>query len=160
MKVSRCLIILFVIFISACKQNDDFADLKQFIDDVKREVQPQVAQLPEFKLHKPQQYQAVNMRNPFESPKVAVASKAKHPLEEVAISKLQLKGVIAKENQYWAVIQIPGGPTLEVGVGAKIGTNHGIITTISRHEVKVTENLVTDGKKQHRDVVMKVLKEI
>lgn len=146
-----------LLLLQGCDKNDKMADLKQFMVDAKNSYKTQPIQLPKLDLHDAVYYKSHKMKNPFQASITHKKRVASSPLENFPIEALNLRGVIAKENRYWAAIELPNGQILEVTVGTKIGQQKGVIQSIARGRVKVVERVQDQsGKVTQRTLTLKV----
>jgi type IV pilus assembly protein PilP len=137
---------------------DKMADLNQFIADTKSAIKPTALATPTIELSARTKYSASQLRDPFSNSQTKKIALSKNPIENYPIEKLHLRGIISKENSYWAAIELPDGNILEVGVGAHIGMNKGVIRSITPNKVFVTEKLDSgSGQIARRDVELEVL---
>lgn len=76
------------------------------------------------------------------------------PLQRVALTEINLVGVVWGAYGYTAMVQTPDGKGYAVRNGAQMGPNNGVITSITERGLIVVERF-TDiyGKKQEREFV-------
>lgn len=145
------------LLVTGCNRNK-MADLNQFMVDTKNAIKPTALVTPTFELDARTKYSASHLRDPFSNSQTKKVTQSKNPIENFPIEKLHLRGIISKEDSYWAAIELPDGNILEVGVGAHIGMNKGVIRTITPNKVFVTEKLDNgSGQIARRDVELEVL---
>lgn len=102
-------------------------------------------------------YDPKSRRDPFQSLtrliKVDKTRAEMPPLQRVQISDLKLLGIMWGGYGYYALVQTPDGKGYTVKEGMLMGSNNGVITTITDKTIIVTEPGVDiTGKKSTKDV--------
>ncbi len=102
-------------------------------------------------------YDPKSRRDPFQSLtrliKVDKTRAEMPPLQRVQISDLKLLGIMWGGYGYYALVQTPDGKGYTVKEGMLMGSNNGVITTITDKTIIVTEPSVDiTGKKSTKDV--------
>lgn len=159
MKIILSSLIILCCFLQGCEKKDNLSDLKKFIETAKLEHKKDKVILPELSLEQREHYNASALRNPFapSAKKSVTTVKKKDPLLNYPLESLQLVGVLAKGNDYWAAIMLPSGHILEVGVGAHLGLNEAKIESITEQHVKLKERVATArGGNQTREILMEI----
>lgn len=102
-------------------------------------------------------YDPKSRRDPFQSLtrliKVDKTRAEMPPLQRVQISDLKLLGIMWGGYGYYGLVQTPDGKGYTVKEGMLMGSNNGVITTITDKAIIVTEPSVDiTGKKSTKDV--------
>ena len=102
-------------------------------------------------------YDPKSRRDPFQSlTRMIKADKTKPdmpPLQRVQISDLKLLGIMWGGYGYYGLVQTPDGKGYTVKEGMLIGTNNGVITTITDKAIIVSEpSIDITGQKSTKDV--------
>jgi type IV pilus assembly protein PilO len=101
----------------------------------------------------PSFYRAAALRNPFAVealktvPNTGLAPEAarkRDALEAFDLTQLTMQGTLERKGQRWALIRDATGKVTRVGLGARLGRDHGRIVRITREHVDLIE-LVPDG---------------
>ncbi len=74
------------------------------------------------------------------------------PLQRVGLTEMNLIGIIWGGFGYTAMVRTPDGKGYTIRRGTRIGPNNGVVTSITKNEIVVTER-TTDfyGKEQERE---------
>ena len=150
----RKIVLLSFIFLAACSDGTNVADLEQYVADVAAKPRGRIQPLPEFKPYSAFIYSASAMRSPFESPAAFEemsgrfaesvdapdASRRKGALERYPIGELDLVGTLSKaEGDLNALIQTSTGNVHMVKLGEYMGKNHGRIMNITDAKIDLIE---------------------
>lgn len=138
--------------LGACSNDQD--ELRQWMEQQRREVKPSVTPLQPPKKFDPQPYNVAESVEPFSSQKLTVALKQeakqpnsllaaeltrrKEPLEAYPLDSMSMVGSVNKQGQPFALLRVD---TLlyQVKVGDYLGQNYGRITRIGETEVALRE---------------------
>lgn len=136
---------------------EDFAELRQHMDDVRQRPQRSIEPLPEFKAYEPFAYGAAGERSPFEAPEIAQRRRAaddlqvrpdpdrpRQYLEGYTLAELRMVGTLQRAGQRYALVRDENGVVHRVSRGDYMGTNHGRIAMIDEREIEL-EEIVSDG---------------
>ena len=150
-----CLMLLLV----SCTSEDQYADIRVFMEEVAAKPKGQIAPLPEFEPYQPFTYGAANHRSPFE-PQVVVPPKTaeqrinigvkppkdhvKQYLEKFSLTSLSMVGTLQQNNSTWALVEDNTGGVHMVQVGDYMGSQWGQIESINDARIDITE-IVSDG---------------
>jgi len=151
-------ILLFLWQSSLFVTNSTFqSEVKQFIQNTKTRKSNPVAPLPLFKTVEGFQYEAQNLRNPFE---IFVNSIAKKPLpeplgkgvddrprellESYSLDTLHMVGTISNTDAMYALVRDRQGIVHRVGVGNYMGQNFGKIQKITESTIEIQEWGITN----------------
>lgn len=161
--ITRSVCVCLSIVLSACGQTD-MDDLKNFVAEVSARKNPEVKQIPEFKVMPSFFYEPGTRRDPFK----ALLDKADEPnikddasklicnrpdpnrvrvgLELLPLDSLQMVGTLQDESKIlWGLIIAKGEGTIyRVKTGDYLGDENGKITSISEDKIEVL-NLVSDN---------------
>lgn len=141
-----------VLLLSACSAELD--ELRQWMDQQRREVKPNVAPLQPPKKFDPQPYTSAQAVDPFSTQKLTVALKQearqpnsmlaaelnrrKEPLESFPLDSMSMVGSVNKQGQPYALLRVDA-LLYQVKVGDYLGQNYGRITRIAETEVALRE---------------------
>ena len=75
------------------------------------------------------------------------------PLQRIEISDMKLMGIVWAGNEYYGLLQTPDGKGYTVREGMLVGTNNGVVKSISEKRIVVSEpTLDFSGKKTTREI--------
>jgi type IV pilus assembly protein PilP len=138
--------------LGACSNDQD--ELRQWMDQQRREIKPSVTPLQAPKKFDPQPYNVAESVDPFSSQKLTVALKQearqpnsllaaelnrrKEPLEAYPLDSMSMVGSVNKQGQPFALLKVD---TLlyQVKVGDYLGQNYGRITRMGETEIALRE---------------------
>ena len=136
----------------ACSNDQD--ELRQWMEQQRREIKPSVTPLQAPKKFDPQPYNVAESVDPFSTQKLTVALKQearqpnsllaaelnrrKEPLEAYPLDSMSMVGSVNKQGQPFALLRVD---TLlyQVKVGDYLGQNYGRITRIGETEIALRE---------------------
>ncbi len=112
-------------------------------------------------------YLGVGRRDPFRSiitasPKRPTGVNELPPLQRNRVSDLRLQGIIWGSYGPKAIVNTPDGKGYTVGIGTKVGFNHGVISEITPKKVVVEEtvlNIFGEPKKRRTEMELHPQKE-
>ena len=151
------LVILMSFALAAC--NDDTAEQKEFIDQVKASTTPKVEPIPQIAQFEYFEYSASRLRSPFVAPKPGIIqnnlvqvknclhpdpNRVRQPLEKYPLDNLLMKGTIGRAGNTWALIKAADETLYRVTVGNYIGLYHGEIKEVHDNYIELLE-LIPDG---------------
>jgi type IV pilus assembly protein PilP len=140
------------LFMVACSNDQD--ELRQWMEQQRREIKPSVTPLQPPKKFDPQPYNVAEAVDPFSTQKLTVALKQearqpnsllaaelnrrKEPLEAYPLDSMSMVGSVNKLGQPFALLRVD---TLlyQVKVGDYLGQNYGRITRIGETEIALRE---------------------
>lgn len=140
------------LFLGACSNDQD--ELRQWMEQQRREIKPSVTALQPPKKFDPQPYNVAEAVDPFSTQKLTVALKQearqpnsllaaelnrrKEPLEAYPLDSMSMVGSVNKLGQPFALLRVD---TLlyQVKVGDYLGQNYGRITRIGETEIALRE---------------------
>ncbi|WP_255556598.1 pilus assembly protein PilP [Methylococcus sp. ANG] len=145
-------------FLSGCAE-DELADLRRYVADVKARQKVNVEPLPEIKTVSPFLFDPAELRDPFkpiEKPDEAEAaaadngirpdlSRRKEQLESYELDTLRMVGTVRMSGNLWALVRAADGTIHRVRTGNHMGRNFGRITRISENGVELVE-IVPDAQ--------------
>jgi len=131
--------------------SQQYSDLDNYIEDVKRKTKGRVEPLPEVKTYESYVYQAQELRDPFtpyqEEPSEELAqpgivpdtSRKREALEAFPLDSLAFVGHLEKGGVLWGLISAPDQSIYRVQVGNYLGKNFGEILSISESSIMLKE---------------------
>jgi len=152
------LISLIVALVSGCG-HPGMQDLHDYLRQVDSRPAGKIAPLPEVKPCETFVYQAQDLRSPFISGQIIIDksleakpecshpdfSRPKEPLENVPLDSLKYVGSIVLKKQMYGLLRDADGIVHRIKRGARIGTNHGRILSVSSDKIELIE-VVPDGR--------------
>jgi type IV pilus assembly protein PilP len=134
----------------------DHDELRQWMEQQRREIKPNVTPLQAPKKFDPEPYSQTQAVEPFSSQKLSVALKQearapnsllarqlnrrKEPLEAFPLDSMSMVGSVTKQGQPYALLRVDA-LLYQVKVGDHIGQNYGQITRISETEIALQETV-------------------
>ena len=132
-------------------------ELREWMEQERRQAKPNVSPLSPPKKFDPQPYQAATGVEPFSNQKLSVAIKQenrqanslmaaelnrrKQPLEAYPVDSLLMVGSVTKLGRPYALLRA-NNLLYQVGVGEYIGQNYGLIKKITETEITFREVLL------------------
>lgn len=148
---------LLVLVLGGCGGSSGFQDIDQFMAEVQARPKGRIAPLPEFQPYEAFAYSAAGQRSPFEPPVQVQPRRAseslvpppdpnrvKQYLEQFSIGQLAMKGILADDDEFYALVEDAEGGVHRVREGDYLGTDNGQIDRITETEIELTE-VVSDG---------------
>ena len=146
-----------VIGIGGCVFQDDHADLKKHIAEVRARPQGTIEPLPPVRTYDAFIYAATALRSPFDQPvevKAVVGirnpdikpdnSREKEFLESFNLDELVMVGMMEQKGSLWALMKDGVGGIHRVTLGNYMGKNHGKIISVTADQLDLLE-IVSDG---------------
>lgn len=133
---------------------DDYADIKQFMEEVKARPTKKIEPIPIYPPYNSYTYSVMSSRSPFVKPLAIkeisrlvgpVSSvkpnddRTREYLESFAVESLNLVGHIQKGGVMYALVNDGQGSVHPVSQGNYLGRNHGKIVGLSETEINVIE---------------------
>lgn len=153
------LALLLPLFIAGCA-SEDYADIKDFMDEVRARPAGEIDPIPIYPPYKSFSYGVMALRSPFERP-VAIKEiarlvgpqtnvrpdddRTREYLESFNIEALALVGNIQKGGAMYALVNDGQGSVHPVSKGNYLGRNHGKIVGLSETEINLVE-IVSSGR--------------
>jgi type IV pilus assembly protein PilP len=138
--------------LAGCSADQD--ELRQWMEQQRREVKPHVTPLQAPKKFDPQPYTSALAVDPFSTQKLTVALKQearqpnsllsaelnrrKEPLEAYPLDSMSMVGSVNKQGQPFALLRVDA-LLYQVKVGDYLGQNYGRITGIAETEIALRE---------------------
>ena len=138
--------------LAACSADQE--ELREWMEQQRREVKPNVAALQAPKKFNPQPYTAAQAVDPFSNQKLSVALKQearqpnsllsaeinrrKEPLEAYPLDSMTMVGSVNKQSQPFALLRVDN-LLYQVKVGDYLGQNYGRIARISETGIDLRE---------------------
>lgn len=145
-------LVVAALLLAGCSAEHD--ELRQWMDQQRREVKPSVTPLQPPKKFDPQPYNLAQAVDPFSTQKLTVALKQearqpnsllsaelnrrKEPLESFPLDSMSMVGSVNKQGQPYALLRVDA-LLYQVKVGDYLGQNYGRITRIAETEVALRE---------------------
>ncbi len=145
-------LVVAALLLAGCSAEHD--ELRQWMDQQRREVKPSVTPLQPPKKFDPQPYNSAQAVDPFSTQKLTVALKQearqpnsllsaelnrrKEPLESFPLDSMSMVGSVNKQGQPYALLRVDA-LLYQVKVGDYLGQNYGRITRIAETEVALRE---------------------
>jgi len=139
----------------ACSGGDN-EDLRQWMNEVSKDVKGNIPPLPQVKPYEPVAYDAGNLIDPFKPAKIGPEQRKggggglqpdmdrpREPLESYPLESLKYVGVMSRKKVSFAIILVDGS-LYQVRVGNYMGQNFGVITKITDSELALKE-LIQDS---------------
>ncbi len=143
---------LAALLLGGCSADHD--ELREWMEQQRREVKPRVAPLQPPKRFDPQPYTAAQVTEPFSGQKLSVALKQdarqpnsllaaelnrrKEPLEAYPLDSMAMVGSVNKQGQPFALLRVDN-LLYQVKVGDYLGQNNGRVLRITETEVTLRE---------------------
>ena len=140
------------LLLGACSADHD--ELRQWMEQQRREIKPNVTPLQPPKKFDPQPYNSAQAVDPFSTQKLTVALKQearqpnsllsaelnrrKEPLEAYPMDSMSMVGSVNKQGQPFALLRVDA-LLYQVKVGDYLGQNYGKILRIAETEVALRE---------------------
>ena len=147
-----CFAALAAALLAACSAEHD--ELRQWMDQQRREVKPSVTPLQPPKRFDPQPYNSAQAVDPFSVQKLTVALKQearqpnsvlaaeinrrKEPLEAYPLDSMTMVGSVVRSGRPYALLRVDN-LLYQVKQGDYLGQNYGKITKISETDVSLRE---------------------
>jgi len=148
----RALAVAGIVLLGACSARQD--ELREWMDQQRREVKPNVSPLEAPKRFDPEPYASALTVDPFSAQKLSVALKQearqpnsllsselnrrKEPLEAYPLDSMAMVGSVARGPQPFALLRVDN-LLYQVKVGDYLGPNFGRVTRIAETEVMLRE---------------------
>ena len=145
-------VIAATLLLGACSSDQD--ELRQWMEQQRREVKPNVTPLQPPKKFDPQPYNSARAVDPFSTQKLTVALKQearqpnsllsaelnrrKEPLEAYPMDSMSMVGSVNKQGQPFALLRVDA-LLYQVKVGDHLGQNYGKILRIAETEIALRE---------------------
>ena len=132
----------------------DMDELRQWMEQQRKEAKPSVTPLLPPKKFLPQPYEAGAGVDPFSTQKLSVAirqeaaqpnslltaefNRRKEPLEAYPLDSMAMVGSLTRDNRRYALLRVDN-LLYQVKVGDHLGQNFGLITKVSETEITLRE---------------------
>ena len=143
--------------VAGCAFQDDHADIKNYIAEVRAKPQGTIEPLPAVRTYDPFIYGATAMRSPFDQPvEVKAVVGVRNPdikpdltrdpefLESFNLDELAMVGMLEQKGALWTLIKDGVGGIHRVTLGNYMGKNYGKIISVTADQVDLQE-IVSDG---------------
>lgn len=147
-------VLIALISLVGCKANQE--SLVDYLAEVEAKSQQEVTRLTPRTSFQAFEYAQHHAREPFVLPREAIAqnqpitnshcwqpkSRGKtSSLERYPLSQLQLRGVMSRESQVFALIQTPDGMVVTLQAGQYVGVNNGQVIRVAEDHLLIKETL-------------------
>lgn len=144
---------LCVLLLPGCG-NDDYTDLKKYIEEIKARPKGPIEQLPAVKNVEPFVFKPEGLRDPFQplqqpeeqAAEIAKANgikpdinRRKEELEAFPLDGLKMVGTVVKDTNLWGLVKASDGTIHRVQVGNYMGKNYGKIIRILTDKIEIME---------------------
>lgn len=145
---------------SAMNQNNDFADLDEYMLRMDNQKTNTMAEIPQFKSSEPFIYQHQQSRSPFDQPltlddlissvdpinnaPAPIEGRVRQPLEHFTLDSLKFQGIIQRDDAVTALFSAPDGNVYPILNGQFLGEHNGQIQRITAQSVEIVE-VVNNG---------------
>lgn len=141
-----------VLALAGCGSDQD--ELRQWMEQQRKEAKPSVAPLLPPKKFLPQPYESGAGVDPFSAQKLSVAirqeaaqpnslltaefNRRKEPLEAYPLDSMVMVGSLTRDNRRYALLRVDS-LLYQVKAGDHLGQNFGLITKVSETEITLRE---------------------
>ena len=146
-------LVLVALLSSACSPRTEISQLQQQLAVIAAQPAGEIEPVPAFAPYEAFTYSAASMRSPFELPHIVAENdsgeppdmvqpdltREREPLEDFAISALEMVGMIRQRGRIMALVRDPTGQVHRVMQGSYLGRNHGRVNTIAGERIELTE---------------------
>lgn len=145
------LLLLMMVMLLGCSQE---AQIREWMEQTKRQTPVSVAKIPEPKSFTPYAYGRKDGIDPFNSIKLSMAiaklramsgkglkpdmDRRREPLEQYSLDTIKLVGVLQKRGMTYAILQVDKA-VFPTKIGNYVGQNFGMITGISEDAIDLKE---------------------
>ena len=153
------LVLLFVLVLLVSCGGGEFADLKDELKGLTKDLRGKIDPLPVVKPYEPVPYTGFDIPDPFGPAKIELVTKAagtvapkglqpdlnrpKEPLEAFPLESMRMVGVIQQPKMNFGLVKADAS-VYRVKIGNYMGQNFGIITDIKENQILLRE-LVQDA---------------
>ena len=143
-----------VSLLAGCTADHD--ELRQWMEQQRREIKPNVTPLVPPKRFDPEAYATAQLVEPFSTQKLSVAlrqearapnsllaaqlNRRREPLEAYPLDSMSMVGSVTREGLPHALLRVDQ-LLYQVKVGDHLGQNYGRITAIDETEIRLTETV-------------------
>ena len=138
---------------------DDMADLKTYVAEVKARRKGVIEPLPEVRVVEPFTFRGNLLRDPFEPDEVLQEPeevrvdtgirpdtlRPREELEQFELDTLRMVGTVRLDGEVWALLNAKDGTIHRVKVGNYIGRNYGKIVNILDNQIELVEIFADSG---------------
>ncbi len=150
LKERKFFLILFC-FLFACQGQDEIRKEQQYIQKIQNREPGKIEGIPIIEKTERFVYPQVTRRDPFISYKVQTAERksnqgsplnkhVKEWLEHYPLDALKMVGTLEQNGKLWALITVPEGGVIKVGVGNFLGQNFGQVQNIGSSGMQILES--------------------
>jgi type IV pilus assembly protein PilP len=155
-KVLLCAWVGAALLLSGCLTSEQ-DELRQWMQDERNGIRPQVAPIPEPTKFVPQNYTGERLTEPFSNEKLASVmrgslaatvsnsalldaelNRRKQPLEAYPLDTMSMVGSLTRDGQLVALLKVDN-LLYQVRAGSYLGQNYGRVTRVSETEITLRE---------------------
>lgn len=149
-----CIPWILALLLGACA-DDDYADLRTYVVEVKSRQKGSVEPLPEIKTVEPFVLNTEDLRDPFlsgikieepeeETSKVESgirpdSARPREELEAYELDTLRMMGTVEQTGTAWGLVRASDGTIHRVRTGNYMGKNHGKVVNIRENQIELIE---------------------
>lgn len=155
------------LLLTACA-NQDMADLRDYVSEVKARPPSGIEPIPEVKQVAGFTYSDQGRRDPFTPPEGETEAaeavldngirpdpnRRKEELESYALDALRMVGTLEQDEQTWGLVKTDDGTIHRVAPGNYMGLNDGKITRISEDKIELIELVPVGGGFQEKEAAV------
>lgn len=149
--------------LTACANNDQ-TELDAFIQRVKTSKKVKLAPMPKLNLPRSFRYGAQELNSPFDR---VISSdlnrlqpdqhREKMPLEKYPLDGVKMVGILSRDNQMLALVEVPDGTVHTLSLSEYVGLNYGQVIRIAPKEIEIKEKVLNRwGGWEERTVSLKL----
>lgn len=162
----RSIVVLLLSLVLVGCINEEFDDLKDFVEQVKSKPAKPIPPMPVIKSYESYSYVAEGLRNPFEKvdePQLldTITSiegpgpdleREKEELEAYPLDTLRMVGTLSQNGKLWGLVKANDGVVHRVQAGQYLGQNYGKVVRILEQQIDLGEWVVSaTGKWRERE---------
>jgi type IV pilus assembly protein PilP len=139
--------------LTACGDNDDIADLRSYVAEVKARQKSSVEPLPEIKTVEPYVFNPEDLHDPFVQVEKAQpiedvkaesgirpdTTRPREELESYDLDALRMVGTVYRADALWALVKAGDGTIHRVKTGNYMGRNFGKILRVKEDQIELLE---------------------
>ena len=141
MKIKSISLIFLILLFSACSRQENDADLKKYVADLKKVSENPSDFSKQFNFKPAPAASISHVPNPF--PQYVETKDTQHsqlpPLEQYPLDAVHLVGIVQLNVENIAVLQLPDNKIYQVAVGDRVGSERGKVSKITPAEMVVRE---------------------
>lgn len=154
-RVAQCLLAAVLSSLVAACSQDDFADLQQYVTEVKSRKKDPVPPLPAVKTVEPFPFRAEQIKDPFrrterdEESGAAVQCSGSRPdpnrpkeeLESYELDELRMVGTLKRQGELWGLIKTKDDTIHRIRAGNYMGRRLGRVVAVRLDRIELVEHV-------------------